>query len=295
MEPRAHHVLIGLFALLTLGGILLFSLWLGKSSAERDYDYYEIRFDQAVSGLAVGNAVLYNGIKVGDVMDLYLDPEDPSQVRALIRVYSDVPVKQDTRASLMLANITGGMSIQLHGGTLQSPRLISDPNQPAVIVAEPSPLRSFLAGGETLMVSLDRLLNSTNRLLSPENLGRIERILVDIEQITTTLAAQRDELAQAMTNFNRAGQQANVLLEQQGSKAFNSAQHAMAALERSSSQIESLLAANAASVNRGLGQLGPALSELNSVLNNLNRFTRRLEENPSEYLFNRDTIEGFTP
>lgn len=288
MEPRAHHVLIGLFAIVTLGSILLFALWLSKSSAERDYDYYEIRFNQVVSGLAAGNAVQYNGIKVGDVLDLYLDPEDPSQVRALIRVYSDVPVKRDTRASLMLANVTGSMSIQLYGGTPQSPRLVSDPEQPAVIVAEPSLLRTFLADGETLMSSLDQLL-------SPENIGRIERILVDIEQITTTLVAQRGELAQAMTNFNRAGQQANTLLEQQGSKAFNSVQRAMAALERSSSQIESLLTGNAASVNRGLGQLGPALSELNSVLNNLDRFTRRLEENPSDYLFNRDAIEGFSP
>ncbi|MFD2192290.1 MlaD family protein [Pistricoccus aurantiacus] len=295
MEPRAHHVLIGLFAIITFGGCLLFALWLGKSSVERDYSYYEIRFDQAVSGLAIGNTVQYNGIKVGDVVDLYLDPENPSQVRALVRIYSDVPIKSDIRASLTLANITGSMSIQLRGGTPQSPTLESDRDAPAVITAQPSPLRSFLADGETLIGSLDQLLESANRLISPKNTERIERILVDIEQLTTTLTEQRGELTQAVAHFNRAGQQTNALLENQGSEAFDSAQRAMATLERTSRRLDSLLAGNAASVNRGLGQIGPAFSELNSVLNNLNRITRRLEESPSDYLFNRDVIEEFAP
>lgn len=30
METRAHHVLIGLFTVLVVGGALLFALWLGK-------------------------------------------------------------------------------------------------------------------------------------------------------------------------------------------------------------------------------------------------------------------------
>jgi len=31
MEPRAHHVLIGLFTVLTVGAALLFGLWLNKA------------------------------------------------------------------------------------------------------------------------------------------------------------------------------------------------------------------------------------------------------------------------
>ncbi|SHF34295.1 phospholipid/cholesterol/gamma-HCH transport system substrate-binding protein [Modicisalibacter ilicicola DSM 19980] len=295
MEPRAHHVLIGLFALITLGGCLLFALWLGKSSVERDYSYYEVRFEQAVSGLAIGNTVQYNGIKVGDVVDLSLDPEDPSQVRALVRIYSDIPIKRDTRASLRLANITGSMSIQLRGGTPQSPTLASDRDDPAVITAQPSPLHSFLADGETLIESLDQLLESANRLLSPKNTQRIERILVDVEQLTTTLAEQRGELAQAATNVNQASQKVNSLLENQGSMAFDDAQRAMAALVRLSTRLESLLANNEASLHQGLGDFGPAMNELNSVLNNVNRITRRFEENPSGYLFKGDTLQEFSP
>nr|WP_298379011.1 MlaD family protein [uncultured Halomonas sp.] len=295
MEPRAHHVMIGLFTLIALGGALLFALWLGKSSVERDYSHYEIRFDQAVSGLAVGNAVQYNGIRVGNVLDLTLDPNDPGQVRALVRVYSDIPIKEDTRASLALANITGSMSVQLSGGSPQSPTLVSDPDQPAVILAEPSSLRSLFADGETLMGSLDQLLNNANRLLSADNAGRVERILTDMERVTASLAAQRGELAQTATNFNQASQTFNALLENQASLAFDDAQRAMTTLARTSARLESLLADNEASLDRGLGDFGPAINELNSVLTNLNRITRRFEESPSNYLFKGDTLPEFSP
>ena len=56
METRAHHVLIGLFTVLAVGGALLFALWLGKSSMDREYNYYEISFNRAVSGLSNGSA-----------------------------------------------------------------------------------------------------------------------------------------------------------------------------------------------------------------------------------------------
>ncbi|HCW94701.1 MAG TPA: MCE family protein, partial [Pseudomonas sp.] len=113
METRAHHVLIGLFTVLVVGGALLFALWLGKSSIDREYEYYEVGFNRAVSGLSTGSSVEYSGIKVGDVERLWLEPDDPRKVRARIRVYAGTPIRQDTRARLALANITGAMVIQL--------------------------------------------------------------------------------------------------------------------------------------------------------------------------------------
>ena len=57
MEPRAHHVLIGLFTVLTLGAALLFALWLNKAGAERAFTDYEVIFNETVSGLSQGSAV----------------------------------------------------------------------------------------------------------------------------------------------------------------------------------------------------------------------------------------------
>jgi len=312
MEPRAHHVLIGMFTVITLGSALLFALWLGKSSVDRDYAWYEIGFNRAVSGLSEGNAVLYSGIEVGDVVRLRLDPRDPRQVRALIRVYSDVPVKQDTRASLALANITGTMNIQLLGGTPQSPRLEGDRDNPPLIQAEPSPLSSLLSNSEELFAQVDRLLTNANRLLSEENAESLTRTLDNLEVISGALVDQRDAFGEAMARFKRAGDQietslqsfsrlgenANALLDEEGRETLASARRAMQSLESTTARLDRLTARHEGSLDRGLqgvGELDPAMRELHATLRALNRLVRRLEENPADALLGRDEIQEFTP
>lgn len=115
METRAHHVLIGLFTVIVVAGALLFGLWLAKSSVDTEFKDYEIVFNEAVSGLSKGSAVQYSGIKVGDVVTLRLDPNDPRRVLARIRLGGDTPIKEDTQAKLALTGITGTSIIQLSG------------------------------------------------------------------------------------------------------------------------------------------------------------------------------------
>ncbi|MGH8116608.1 MAG: MlaD family protein, partial [Rhodanobacteraceae bacterium] len=61
METRAHHVLIGAFTLVVVALVVLFALWLGKTSLNRQFHYYDIVFTEAVTGLSKGSAVQYNG------------------------------------------------------------------------------------------------------------------------------------------------------------------------------------------------------------------------------------------
>src|SRR3546814_20281963 len=94
METRAHHVLIGLFTVIVVVGALLFGLWLAKSSVDSEFKDYEVVFNEAVSGLSRGSAVEYSGIKVGDVVNLRLDPNDPRRVLARVRLSAETPVKR---------------------------------------------------------------------------------------------------------------------------------------------------------------------------------------------------------
>ncbi len=312
MEPRAHHVLIGLFTVITLGGALLFTLWLGKPGADRDYAYYEVSFGSAVNGLAEGSVVQYSGIGVGDVLKLRLDPQDPRHVRALIRVYGDTPIKEDTRAALVLANITGSMNIQLYGGTPSSKRLQGDRDNPPLIKAEPSALYSLMTSSEALFVKIDQLLTSAILLLSPENTDNLGRILDNIAQTTQSLADQHNGLAQAVTRigraseqaektlltFNHLGEHANTLLSGQGHDILDTARQAMRSLESITVRLDALTAEHEGALARGLqgvGDLAPTMRELQATLQTLHRLARRLEESPGDVLRGRDPVPEFTP
>ena len=102
METRAHHVIIGAFAIGVFMLALGFVLWLSKSSIDREFAYYDIIFNEAVTGLGKGGTVQYNGIKIGEVAQLSLAKDDPRKVIARIRIDADTPIKMDTRAKLGL-------------------------------------------------------------------------------------------------------------------------------------------------------------------------------------------------
>ncbi|TVQ68605.1 MAG: MCE family protein [Chromatiaceae bacterium] len=312
MEPRAHHVVIGLFTLLTFLAALVFGLWLHKTASDREYEYYEIVFTRAVSGLAEGNMVQFSGIRVGDVMDLSLNPDDPNEVRVLVRVDSEIPVHADTRATLKLVNITGAMSVQLYGGTPDTPRLEGSRSSPPRIEGDPSPLNTLLDESETLIEAVGQLLHNANRMVSTDNADTVTRILDDVEKVTSALAGQSGDLASAMgaitqaslqaektlVSLQRLGDEAHTLLGGEGRAILDHARKTMASVEATASRMESLLATHEGSLDQGLqsfGELDPAMRELKSTLRNLNRVIRRLEDNPTRFLIGQDSIQEFNP
>lgn len=312
METRAHHVLIGLVTVLVVAGALLFGLWLTKSSVDSTFKDYQVVFNEAVSGLSRGSPVQYNGIKVGDVTTLRLDPQDPRRVLARIRLSADTPVKQDTQAKLTLAGVTGNAFIQLSGGTPQSPELKGKDGQLPVIVASPSPISRLLNDSSDVVGNINLLLHNANQLLSDENVSRLSNTLANLEQTTGAFASQKGGISDAIAQLAAVGKQANAtlaetqalmrnangLLGTQGKQAFGSAEQAMNALAESTATINDLLKNNREAIDdgaQGLNQLTPAIRELRETLNALKGISRRLEADPSGYLLGRDNDKEFQP
>lgn len=312
METRAHHVLIGLFTVIVVAAALLFGLWLAKSSSDRQFAEYQVVFNEAVSGLSQGSAVQYNGIKVGDVVQLRLDPKDPRKVLARIRVGSDTPVKQDTHAKLTLTGVTGLSIIQLSGGSPTSPPLASQDGEPPMIVADPSPLSRILANGEDLVTNINEVVARANMLLSSENTDRISRTLEHLDQATGAIAGERDDIRQLLQQLAQASKQANEtlaqtdklvrnangLLDSQGRATLESARNAMASLEHSAADIDRMLSDNGAAINGGLqgfSELGPAVRELRDAAGSLRGISRRLDDNPAGFLLGRERNKEFVP
>ncbi|MDQ2076784.1 MlaD family protein [Marinimicrobium sp. ABcell2] len=298
METRFRHIMIGLFTVLAFFAILMFALWLGKTASDRDYTYYEIGFERAVSGLSEGSSVLYSGIKVGDVLSLQLDQDDPRHVRARIRVFKTTPIKEDTRAKLELANITGGMVVQLHGGTPESPRLPGDYDDPPVIPGDPSPLSALLTDGEEIIGNLNQLLENAARLLSEDNATKVSQILDDVGQTTRTFAEHRGELGESLQALNQLLTDAGTLVDTVNQLVDADGRQALASARQAMHTLEVLLDENQSSLDRGLksvGDLGPAIRDFRSALRAVQQVAERLDDNATEFLFGSDQIQEYSP
>ncbi|MDR2307317.1 MAG: MCE family protein [Paucimonas sp.] len=312
METRAHHVLIGLVTVLVVAGAMLFGLWLTKSSVDNAFKDYEVVFNEAVSGLSRGSPVQYNGIKVGDVSSLRLDPKDPRRVLARVRLSGDTPVKEDTQAKLTLAGVTGNAFIQLSSGTPQSPELKGKDGKLPVIVASPSPISRLLNDSSDLVTNINMLLHNANQMFSESNIEHLSNTLANLDQTTGAFANQKGGISDAIAQLAQVGRQANAtlaetqalmrnangLLGNQGKQAIGSAEQAMQSLAESTATINSLLKDNRQSLDdgaQGLNQLAPAIRELRETLNSLKGISRRLEADPSGYLLGRDNNKEFQP
>jgi phospholipid/cholesterol/gamma-HCH transport system substrate-binding protein len=312
METRAHHVLIGLFTVIVVAAALLFGLWLAKSSVDTAFKDYQVVFNEAVTGLSRGSAVQYSGIKVGDVIQLKLDPQDPRRVLAQIRVTGDTPIKDDTQAKLALNGITGTSIIQLSGGTPQSPELVGEDGKIPVIIAAPSPIARLLNNSNDLLTNINVLLHNANEMFSSSNVQTLTQTLQHLEQTTGAISDQRDDIRQALKQLTVLSKQAggtleqtsllmrnaNTLLTSDGKQVIGSAENAMKSLEQSSAKINALLTRNQDSLNggmQGLGELGPAIRELRETLTSLKTISRRLDANPSGYLLGSDKNKEFEP
>src|SRR6185437_16795551 len=117
METRANYTVIGLFTLAVLFGVFGFVYWVQNIGGAGERAYFRVVFDGSVSGLRTGATVLFNGVHVGEVTRLSLDPEQPQQVVATMAVNKAVKLRADTVVGLEYTALTGIAAIALQGGS----------------------------------------------------------------------------------------------------------------------------------------------------------------------------------
>lgn len=299
METRASHVLIGAFVLLVAAVAVLFVLWLGSLSLDREWDRYEVVFEEAVTGLSVGSAVNYNGIQVGEVRELELAPEDPRIALAGIRLKGGTPVKTDTHARLTFTGVTGVAAIQLSGGSPSAPRLLPDEEgTPPRIVADTSAIENLLAGGTGMLEGINTLVLRLSVLLADENLDAVAATPRNTERITATIAARDEEIDRVLADLAAASASMSATLQRIDGAAGEaervlrddlpamtaSARAALASLEGAATHVDGALVDNREALTRftheGLGEVAPTLETLQATLVSLRRLVERLEQQP---------------
>ena len=134
MERDAHYAAVGIATVALLAALAVFTIWLARLQFNNDYDVYDIVFYGPVRGLSEGGEVHFNGIRVGEVTDLNLDPAKGDQVIARVRLNGTTPVRVTSRAQLEPQGITGLNYIQITAGDANSALLKSQYPENAVPV-----------------------------------------------------------------------------------------------------------------------------------------------------------------
>jgi len=197
MEFRARYELIGAFSLLVIGLLFGFTYWLNNGVGGTKAMHYKVQFNRPVSGLLVGGGVFFNGLRVGEVNALSLDPQNPARLEALISVKSDIAVRSDTKVGVNYQGLTGIAAISLEGGSADAPVLVSKGDQLPVLQAGNRAGNDWGREISTVLVKVDDILTENRQPLKDimsslasfsKSLGgnkqRVENILNGLERMT---------------------------------------------------------------------------------------------------------------
>jgi len=275
METKANYLMIGGFVLGVLALAFVFVFWMTNLAGGGKR--YFIVFDGSVAGLTTGSSVGFNGIKVGEVQSLQLDPADARKVQVLISVHSDTPVRENSHASMQSLGLTGGTGIQISAGTPDSPFLVATSETPIPVMA------ADRGGGQGLFDAAPAVMNNANALLSrlndlvAENQESIHKTLTNVENVTTMLDQRKEDISKTITDVQAAAQSFKDL----------------------SGKLQVSLGDNLDSLTRtakdSLQEFGNFMREGRRAAATLNSVLEKFEANPKSFLLGGSQVPEYNP
>ncbi|MDL2272370.1 MlaD family protein [Desulfovibrio sp. OttesenSCG-928-I05] len=305
METKASYILVGAFTLLVVAGALIFILWIGGDSKGQSTPYV-VKVNQSVSGLSVGNDVVFNGVRVGQVSRITLSPLDPASVTVLIQVAPDTPVRMDSVASLEIRGITGISVVSITGGTAASPLVKSSGDAIAEIPYKASGIQEIMASVPEIMSNLNELVERGNAILSPENAKSFNVFMTALADTMEGVAEGRESIAETLASFNEAAKNVSKLaasvndLSDSTRKIVDTQfKNAMDALAKAASGAQRIVAVAEPAMQRfsreALEDVHTLITEARNLLNRLALLASSIESDPRRFFFGNSVPEYSVP
>jgi phospholipid/cholesterol/gamma-HCH transport system substrate-binding protein len=312
METRAHYVAVGTFVLTMI--VLAFAavLWLARAQLTTDAAHYDIYFKGPVSGLRVGAPVEYNGVPVGKVSEIRIDPSNVEQIRVTVEIDASVAIKTDAAAAVETNILSGVSYIQVVGGTQDAPLLLPEEVQRyAVIRAHRSRLASVVARAPQLIEKADEALDHLNEMLDEKNRRAVTETLDSIRVFSGGLAERNKDIAELTTNANAAAHTLSTLLDNvdrsysgpdglgnRAATALVDFDHVAKSLFETSRQLQLALQDVRPGLRsfsqQTLSDVGALVGEVRQLVSGLSRLAAGIERDPTRILFG-DRREGYRP
>ncbi|PLX10293.1 MAG: MCE family protein, partial [Marinilabiliales bacterium] len=307
--PR--EVVVGFLAIVTIALLVWGIDFLKQSNLFSEKNNYFIVYNE-IDGLVESGEVVLNGLKIGNVSKITYDQKSKG-ILVEINLEDNYRLPKFTRAEIFSADLMGTKAIRLDFGLgkegyhpvgdyllpSREPSLQDKVGQemlPVKIKAEELMMEmqrvleivkyifnentreNLSKSFESIKITLNNLENSSVSLdtLLGQGSGKIQRILSNIESISSNLRDNNDKLANIITNFDNIS---DSLAKSEITSTINNADLAL-------KQANSILN----KIHRGEGTIGMLINNdtlynnLENAAHNLDELLVDLKENPKRYI-----------
>jgi phospholipid/cholesterol/gamma-HCH transport system substrate-binding protein len=312
MENQARYVAVGAFVLVMLAVLFTAALWLAGTQLRTGYQYYRLFVTGSVTGLNKNATVRLNGIAIGKVDSINLDPVNPNRVIVILAIREGTVLHRDAVASVSTAGLTGQAYVLITGGTLDSPVLTQTEGSGfPIIQTRPSALQQVEARAPDVLARVSTLANRLETILTEENSKALSRTIQNLAAVSDELAAHRQDVGVILDNAAATSkalpqtiadiQKTLAEFRTLATPARGTLADARAAsqkLEKLADDLDRIAKQNQSEVHdfasTGLPQLTALSQEMRDLVANLSRLSAGLSQDPSALLYG-DRRKGYTP
>ncbi len=305
------EIIIGLVAIVTLAMFVWGFNFLKGFNLFKDQRVVYAVYDQ-VSGLTRSNPVSINGLKVGQVSDIYFEPGYSGNIIVEITVETQIPIPKNSLALIYSSDLMGSKAIDLQlgdateyiisGDTLRTrveaslKEAVNQQIQPLKVKAEElimsidsvvtviksifnekarENLSNSLASIQQTFANLESASYNLDTLVASQK-TRLAQIMYNLESITTTIRMNQDNIDNILTNFSSVS---DSLAQARIPETF-------ANINRVVGEVEGIVE----KINSGEGSLGMLVSDdklyndLQESAKQLNLLLEDIRVNPKRYV-----------
>jgi phospholipid/cholesterol/gamma-HCH transport system substrate-binding protein len=247
---------------------------------------------------------------VGNVTELAIQPDQPQNVLVTLLVKSDTVVREDSKASIEMAGLTGPSYVEISGGSTGAKKLDgkASATDAPVIPAIKSKMQDLLEGTQQLVQDFRAVTNQVKELLSADNQKSVHDMLAHLSSTTAVLDEHSNDLGNILKNFDTASGKILTTLGKTDD-TLDSARTVMTSANHAIGTLEDTLAAGKTTVVRvgqlsdhidkavtGLDvtQINRLMAEARVMVANITRLSTGLEREPGKIIYG-DSRQGYSP
>ncbi|MDE3174616.1 MAG: membrane integrity-associated transporter subunit PqiC [Pseudomonadota bacterium] len=189
METRVRFIIVGAFAMAAIVGVFLFAFWIHGAGGLANTRSLRVEFAGSATGLRPGSAVLFNGVRIGEVTRITFDPVRADLVNADLAVEAAAPLRADARVTVEAQGLLGTTVVAIYGVSAEAPLLPAS----AVLHAGASSsltgearaaladLRAILADNKAPLADILKNVDTFSQALG-RNSGKLDGIVAGLEK-----------------------------------------------------------------------------------------------------------------
>ena len=201
MITKEQKVRLSIF--LVVAAVLLIGIlaaFIYPKLKEKGVTYFVNFKDTSVNGLNQGSEVKYQGVKLGIVSRIRVNPRDLNSILVYISIRPEFTVKEDMRAALQYAGITGLRFLEISGGRADSPLV---PPGGEILTK-----KGLGEKAEDIVLNVDSVVDAVNQMLNPQNRQKFSLLLENLEKstrvISDVLGKKEKNVANSLEKFDAA-------------------------------------------------------------------------------------------